>query len=69
MGQALKDARVRAGLTQAQLAKISGISRVTINMIENNVTKNIKSSTMLSIAKALGCTIEEIFFADSVKSI
>jgi len=69
MGQILRIARVRAGLTQAELAERSGISRVTINMIENNVSKNIKSSTMLAIANALDCSVDDIFFATSVKSI
>ena len=69
MGHILKVARVQAGLTQSELAERSGISRVTINMIENDVTKNVKSSTMIAIAKALGRTVEDIFFADSVKSV
>ena len=51
--QALKNYRIKAGLTQEQLAEKSGVSRVTIANIERGVTTDLKSSTILKLADAL----------------
>lgn len=52
--------RAERGLTQAALAEMVGVSRKTINTVENGV---FIPSTMLAlkIARALGRTVEEIF--------
>ena len=49
----LKKCRLQAGLTQEQLAKESGISRITINKLENGFQTIIKSSTIIKLADAL----------------
>lgn len=56
----LKPLRLAAGLTQAELADRIGVSRKTINTIENGV---FVPSTVLAlrIAKVLGCRVEDIF--------
>ena len=51
--QGLKQARLSAGLTQEQLAKKSGISRVTIAMLECGKQTVTKSSTIIKLADAL----------------
>lgn len=51
--QELKNYRIKAGLTQEQLAKKSGVSRVTIANIERGVLAFIKSSTIIKLADAL----------------
>jgi putative transcriptional regulator len=56
----LREERARRGLTQAQLAELVGVSRKTINTVENGV---FVPSTVLSLrlAKALGTTVEKLF--------
>lgn len=57
----LKEARTAAGLTQADLADLAGVSRKTVNTVENGV---FVPSTLLalSLAKALGTTVEDLFW-------
>lgn len=63
LGNRLKDYRTEAGLTQAELAERVGVSRKTINTIENRVFT--PSATLaLKVARALGRPVEEIFFLE-----
>ena len=63
LGSTLKDVRTAAGLTQAELAERVGVSRKTINTVENGV---FVPSTLLALklAKALKCKVEDLFFLD-----
>lgn len=55
--------RGERGLTQAALAEMVGVSRKTINTVENGVF--VPSTTLaLRLARALGCTVEAIFSLD-----
>jgi putative transcriptional regulator len=56
----LRDERQRRNLTQAELAELVGVSRKTINTVENGV---FVPSTILALrlAKALGTTVEKLF--------
>jgi putative transcriptional regulator len=58
LGANLKDVRTAAGLTQAELAERVGVSRKTINTVENGVFVALK------LAKALKCKVEDLFFLD-----
>ena len=61
LGSRLKAIRTEAGLTQAELAERAGVSRKTINTVENSVF--IPSTLLaLSLAKALGTTVEALFY-------
>jgi len=61
LGSRLKAIRTEAGLTQAELADRAGVSRKTINTVENGVF--IPSTLLaLSLAKALGTTVEALFY-------
>ena len=56
----LKAVRTEAGLTQADLAERVGVTRKTINTVENGVF--VPSTTLaLKLAKALGVTVEALF--------
>ena len=59
----LKDERTRLGLTQAELADRVGVSRKTINTVENGV---FVPSTLLALklAAALGRSVEQLFRVD-----
>ncbi len=57
----LKEVRTAAGLTQVELAALAGVSRKTVNTVENGVF--VPSTILaLSLAKALGTTVEELFW-------
>jgi putative transcriptional regulator len=61
LGNRLKDARTRLNLTQAELALLAGVSRKTINTVENGV---FVPSTVLALALAhsLSMAVEELFY-------
>jgi putative transcriptional regulator len=56
----LREERLRRDLTQAQLAELVGVSRKTVNTVENGV---FVPSTVLALrlAAALGTTVEALF--------
>lgn len=61
LGSRLKAVRTEAGLTQAELADRAGVSRKTINTVENGVF--IPSTLLaLSLARALGTSVEALFY-------
>jgi putative transcriptional regulator len=56
----LKAARAAAGLTQADLAEKVGVTRKTINTVENGVF--VPSTVLaLKLARALGASVEALF--------
>ena len=56
----LREERARRGLTQADLAALVGVSRKTINTVENGVF--IPSTTLaLRLARALNLPVESLF--------
>lgn len=60
----LKFYRKKKGLSQIELAKMSGVSRVSISKIENDKAKDIKVGTLKSLASALGEPVQEIFLPE-----
>ena len=68
MGSKLREVREAKGMSQEELEKVSGISRQTISSIENGRSTSVMSGTLISLARALGTTVDEIFFGESVKS-
>lgn len=57
----IKEFREKAGLTQEELAIKSGVSRTIISALEQGEAKTTKSSTLVSLANALGTTVSKIF--------
>ena len=56
----LEELRRYAGLTQKELSESAGVSRKSINAIENGIY--IPSTLLaLKIAKTLKCNVEDIF--------
>ncbi|HEU0135605.1 MAG TPA: helix-turn-helix transcriptional regulator [Allosphingosinicella sp.] len=63
LGNRLRELRAERDLTQAALAELVGVSRKTVNTIENGV---FVPSTLLALrlAQALGRPVEAIFFLE-----
>ena len=60
LGNRLRALRGERGLTQAALAEMVGVSRKTINTVENGIF--IPSTVLaLRIARALGVSVEDVF--------
>lgn len=60
LANSLKDERARLNLTQADLAALVGVSRKTINTVENGVF--VPSALLaLKLAAALGKPVEDVF--------
>ncbi|WP_306015734.1 helix-turn-helix transcriptional regulator [Oceanicaulis sp. MMSF_3324] len=61
LGNAMKALRAQAGMTQAELAAAVGVTRKTINTVENGVF--IPSALLaLKIAKALDHPVDQVFW-------
>ncbi len=57
----LKEVRYRLGLTQAELAERVGVTRKTVNTVENGVF--VPSALLaLKLARALGEPVEALFW-------
>lgn len=64
----LKEMRERAGLTQQQLAEKIGVTQQTIWYYENG-RREMKSSVLVELSNALGCTVSDLLGLDDVKGI
>lgn len=56
----LRRIRLKKGLSQLQLAKLSGLNVSTIKEIEQNNDKNVLFSTLLGLTKALKVNPDDI---------
>jgi putative transcriptional regulator len=64
LGNRIKEIRGELGLTQAELAERVGVTRKTVNTVENGV---FVPSTLLALklARALNVPIEQLFWVES----
>lgn len=60
IGENLRTLRRKAGLSQGELAEVSGVRIQSINRIEGG-KQWANRSTLIDIANALGCTKEDFF--------
>ncbi|MDY3001911.1 helix-turn-helix transcriptional regulator [Romboutsia timonensis] len=63
-GKNLKVARVKRGLTQRQLAALSGVGLTSITKIEKYGIEATTVSTLRKLAEALELTVEDLFFSE-----
>ena len=62
MGYRIREVREEKDMTQEELSRQSGVSRATISALENGTTRSTSTKTLLKLAKALGTTVDAIFF-------
>lgn len=60
MGINIKIERIKKKISQKNLAKMVGISRITLSRIENSNTKKIKHLTLVKIAHELNVAVESL---------
>ena len=63
MNEKMKQARLEKNLSQTELAKSIGVSRQTINMIENG-GYNPTIELCIRICKELGVTLNDLFWRE-----
>lgn len=61
INEKLKQARIAKELSQGDLAKLVGVARQTINMIEND-DYNPSLALCIKICKVLNKTLDELFW-------
>ena len=64
MGYSIMERRKALGMSQEELAALSGISRQTISAIESGKSENVLVGTLAAIASALGTTVDQFFLND-----
>jgi transcriptional regulator with XRE-family HTH domain len=57
----LKQLREEAGLSQEELSLKSGVSRVTISMLETGSQTNTTANTLIKLANALDKKVADFF--------
>lgn len=57
----LREFREQKGWTQDKLSQVSGVSRVTISLLESGQQKVTTNITILKLAKALGRNVADFF--------
>lgn len=60
MGKRIRDLRERAGMTQAHLAQLIGVTRSAISQIESGLTKGVRPNHLLALAKHLKTPVESL---------
>ncbi|MFZ6767750.1 helix-turn-helix transcriptional regulator [Undibacterium sp. Di26W] len=58
IGAQVKEKRIELGLTQAQVAKLAGLSRTTINQLESGVLPDLGYSKLLNLLAILGLDMD-----------
>ena len=58
IGQLVHTRRVALGLSQARLAAMSGLSRVTINHLENGVLVDLGATKLIALLDLVGLDLE-----------
>jgi len=56
-GFAIRQARLERGLTQAELARAAGLSRTTLNQLENGLFPNLSIKKLQSLLDKVGLTL------------
>ena len=57
----LRQEREQKNLSQAELARLSGVKQQTISLIESGDRKNPGVETLAALAVALGCTLTDLY--------
>ena len=55
LGSRFKDYRLRANMTQKEVAEMAGLSVLTVYRFENGTVTNISLGTFLLLMKSVGC--------------
>ena len=60
LGERIRQERTQRGMSQAALARRIGVSKTTMNMIEEGKIANPRFSRVLAIARQLGMSLDAL---------
>ena len=60
IGGEIRSRRVQAGLLQEHVARLAGLSRVTINQLENGTLKDLGFAKLMAVMDILGIDMETV---------
>jgi transcriptional regulator with XRE-family HTH domain len=60
VGAGIRRARVKAGFTQFDLARLAGIGTLSVRRLEQGRVGRPRAETLERIASACGCTIDDL---------
>lgn len=60
IGEAIHNKRIQTGLLQEHLAKFAGLSRVTINQLENGTLKDLGYTKLKTVTDILGLDVQTV---------
>jgi transcriptional regulator with XRE-family HTH domain len=60
IGEEIQSKRVHAGLLQEHVARFAGLSRVTINQLENGTLKDLGYTKLKAVMEVLGLDMETV---------
>ncbi len=60
----LREKRTEKGLSQQELARVSGVSQQAISAIESGDRENTRVDKLYLLAKALGCAMDDLYKPD-----
>ncbi len=66
MGERIKQRRLEIGISQGELSRKTGLSRVTISNLERGECRNAHGKTVMALAIALDTTVGWLLFGSSV---
>lgn len=61
----VRERRIERGLSQQQLAQLSGVKQATISMIETDERRNPGIYTLEALAQAMGLGVMDLYQPDS----
>jgi len=61
-GARLRQSRIAKNITQTELSKLSGVSRVSILALELGRNQSTSDKNIIALAKHIGCTFEFLKF-------
>lgn len=67
IGDRIKQARVSAGASRAELADAAGLNRTAIYYLEKGQRTNPTTRTLQALASALGCSLEWLLTGEGVR--
>lgn len=56
----IKALRLKRGMTQDQIERLTGIDQGHISLIENGRRRRVSADVMVRLARALGCSVEDL---------
>lgn len=68
IGEHIKRIRKTVGISQQELAEMSGVSKAQISRLENGEQTNPQINTIVSIASNLGVSVEEVIYGNKTDS-